>query len=98
MGSTIRMSRGLNTSLTLLPCSFSKRLNNTDRRLRKGLASFSPAKHPNVVSQRRELHQLSSLFVTPDRPSVDEQFQLEVGPLVLELHFSQPKDPTEGCS
>ena len=80
LGSTIRMSRGLNTSLSLLPRTFNKRLNNTDRRLRKGLETFSPAKHPNFVSQqRRELHQLSSLSVTPDRPSVDEQFQLKVG-------------------
>ena len=67
------MSRGLKS---LLPYSFSKRLNNNDSSLNKGLATFALANRQKFVSQEREL---SSLSVTPDRPFVDEQFQLKVG-------------------
>ena len=73
-----RMSRGLKS---LLPCSFRKRLNKNDSSLNKGLATFSVANHhlKKFASQQRERRQLSSLSVTPDRPSVDEQFELKVG-------------------
>ena len=70
------MSRGLKS---LLPCSFNKRLNNNNNSLRKGLAAFVLANNVNFVSQQREVHHLSSLSVTPDRPSVDEHFELKVG-------------------
>ena len=85
LGSTCGMSRRVKPSWGLLSPHFGKRLNNCDNGLIKstsvaeGLATFSPTSCFKLISQRRELRRFSSFCVTPDRPSVDEHFQLEVG-------------------
>merc|ERR1719460_3124900 len=96
------MSRRVKPSWGLLFPHFGKRLNNCDNGLIKstsvaeGLATFSPTSCFKLISQRRELHRFSSFYVTPDRPSVDEHFQLEAGQLVpnsdvcLQISLSSP--------
>ena len=79
---TCRMSRGLKPSLGLL--HLSKGLSNSRNGLikskcvNKGFAPFLSACRFNFISHVQEVRQLSSFNVTPDRPSVDERFELEV--------------------
>ena len=80
--STGKMSRGLKASFGLLPLS--KGLNNNNKGLinsncvNKGFAAFSSMCRFKLISHGKEVRQLSSFHLTPERPSVDEHFELEV--------------------
>ena len=77
-----RMSRGLKTPLSRF--LLSKGLNRSTNGLNKSsswnarLAPFSSISRLKLTSQDQELRQFSSLCVAPDRPPVDEHFDLEV--------------------
>ena len=80
--STGKMSRGLKAPWHLL--HLSKGLNNNNKSLiknncvNKGFASFSSVCCFKLISHGQEVRQLTSFHLTPDRPSVDEHFELEV--------------------
>ena len=77
-----KMSRGLKASFGLL--HLSKGLSNKNKGfinnscVNKGFAAFSAMCRFKLVSHGEEVCQLSSFHLTPERPSVDEHFELEV--------------------
>merc|ERR1712130_179169 len=78
MGSTYRMSRGLKSLRGMLPLS----KGNDSNCVNKGRTAFPSACHLKFISPVQEVRQLSSFHLKPERPSVDEPFELEVGQLV----------------
>ena len=82
-----RMSRrGIQS---LLPCSFSKRLAKNEKKhsisLNKGFATFALTHDLKFASHQREVRPFSKLTVTPERPFVDEKFELKVSVLMFFL-------------
>ena len=88
------MSRGLKAPWHLL--HLSKGLNNNNKSLNNcvntGFATFSSVCRFKLISHGQGVRQLSSLHLTPERPFVDEHFEMEVCThfrieLLLQLNF-----------